>query len=159
MENIPDKSLIPLELLVPWELPLDQHLSPTDGAQVSLALRQLLKALTQSSPQQALLIIKQTLKELHEIETQVADIKGTKTTLKAWEVKDYDRYFQIRHVHTQESGICLVKGLLVTCQRFMEICLQAPRLDDQQVELQKQGFVSYIQLLIRTFDLDKPESP
>ncbi|MEO1296211.1 MAG: hypothetical protein AAFW75_10470 [Cyanobacteria bacterium J06636_16] len=158
MENIPDKSLIPLELLVPWELPLDQNLSPTDRVHVSQALRQLLQALAESSSQRALLTINQALKELSKIETQIANIESTKTALKAWEVQDYDRYFQIRHVHTQQSGICLIKGLLITCQRFVGICLQSPWLDDQQVELQKQGFVSYIQLLIRTFDLDKPES-
>ncbi|MEM9007594.1 MAG: hypothetical protein AAGE59_29235 [Cyanobacteria bacterium P01_F01_bin.86] len=158
MENVPDQPLNMLELLVPWELPLDQHLSDNDKTKVDQALRLLLDALAESSPQQSLLTTSQALAVLGDIETQKVDIESTKTALKSWEVEDYDLYFQIRHVHTQQSAICLVRGLLLACQRFMEICSQTPWLDIQQVQLQKRGFISYIHLLIRTFDLDKPES-
>ena len=159
MENVLDKSLIPLELLVPWELPLDQYLSSTEGAEINQALQQILQALAESSPQQASFMINRALTELNEIETQLVNIKSTKTALKTWEVEDYDHYFQIRHVHAQKSALCLVKGLLITCQRFMEICIETPWLDTQQVQQQKQGFVSYVHLLMRVFDLDKPDLP
>ncbi|MEM0982178.1 MAG: hypothetical protein AAGH78_18155 [Cyanobacteria bacterium P01_H01_bin.58] len=158
MANVPNQLLNMLELLVPWELPLDQHLAKNERSRVDQALQQLLKALAESSPRQSLRMINDALTDLGDIETQVADIESTKTSLKTWEVEDYDRYFQVNHVHTPQTAICLVKGLLITCQQFMEICLQIPELDAQQVQLQKQGFVSYIHLLLRTFDLDKPES-
>jgi len=115
METSPNESPTSLELLIPWELPLDQHLSPDDRVHIDRALRQLLQALENSSLQETLSRINQALEELGEIDTQPASIRSTKTSLKAWEVEDYDRYFQIRHVRTEQSAICLVQGLLVTC--------------------------------------------
>lgn len=155
MENVPNEPQVFLELLIPWELPLDQHLSPVDKVRISRALRQLLQALAHPSPQQALLTIDQALTELGAVETQTVTIGSTKTALKAWEVEDYDRYFQTRHVYTQQSATCLVKGLLVTCQRFLEICSQTPWLEPQHVQQQKQGFMSHVHLLRRTFDLNE----
>ncbi|MEB3357171.1 MAG: hypothetical protein VKK04_10620 [Synechococcales bacterium] len=154
MEKSPNEPLISLELLIPWELPLDQHLSSNEGKRIEQALRQLLQALAHPSPQEALMDINQALAELGKVETQVASVGSTKTALKAWEVEDYDRYFQIRHVHTEQSATCLVRGLLITCQRFMMIHIQTPWLDATQIQQQKQGFVSYTQLLMRVFDLD-----
>jgi len=155
METSSNESPTSLELLIPWELPLDQHLSPDDRVRIDRALRQLLQALENSSLQEALSRINQALEELGEIDTQPASIRNTKTSLKAWEVEDYDRYFQICHVHIEQSAICLVQGLLVTCQRFLEICLQTPWLDAQHIQQQKQGFISYIHLLRRVFDLNE----
>jgi len=155
METSPNESPTSLELLIPWELPLDQHLSPADRTRIDRALRQLLQALENPASQAALSCVNQVLEELGEIDTQPASIRSTKTSLKAWEVEDYDRYFQIRHVRTEQSAICLVQGLLVTCQRFVEICLQTPWLDAQHIQQQKQGFISYIHLLRRVFDLNE----
>ncbi|MEM1290622.1 MAG: hypothetical protein AAGH67_03955 [Cyanobacteria bacterium P01_H01_bin.162] len=154
METSLDESLAVLELLIPWDLPLEQHLSPTDKSRIDQALRQLLQALAQPSPQAALISISQALTALGEVDTQTASIQSTQTSLKAWEVEDYDRYFQIRHVHTEQSALCLVRGLLLTCQKFFEIHMQTPWLDTRQVKQQQQGFISYIELLQRTFDLD-----
>ncbi|MEM6437617.1 MAG: hypothetical protein AAF773_27745 [Cyanobacteria bacterium P01_D01_bin.115] len=158
METFPDESLAVLELLIPWDLPLEQHLSPTDKSLIDQALRQLLQALAQPSPQAALISISQALTALGEVDTQTASIQSTQTSLKAWEVEDYDRYFQIRHVHTEQSALCLVRGLLLTCQKFFEIYIQTPWLDAHQVKQQQQGFISYTQLLQRTFGLDADQS-
>jgi len=155
METSQNEFPTPLELLIPWELPLDQHLLPADKIRIEHALRQLLQSLENSSLQETLTSINQALSELGEIDTQTASIQSTKTALKAWEVEDYDRYFQIHHVHTEQPAICLVKGLLVTCQRFVEICLQTPWLDAQHIEQQKQGFISYVHLLKRIFNLNE----
>ena len=157
MENVPEKVLVPLELLIPWELPLDQHLPASERKPISRALRQLLQALETPSPQQSLPTINQALADLGEIETQIADVNNTKTALKTWEVKDYDLYFHIRHVHTEQSALCLVKGLLITCLQFMEICTQTPWLDAKQIQQQKQGFISYSHLLMRVFDVSQTE--
>ena len=154
METSLDESLAVLELLIPWDLPLEQHLSPTDKSRIDQALRQLLQALAQPSPQAALISISQALTAWGEVDTQTASMQSTQTSLKAWEVEDYDRYFQIRHVHTEQSALCLVKGLLLTCQKFFEIDRQTPWLDAHQVKQQQQGFISYIELLQRTFGLD-----
>lgn len=156
METTPSESSTFLELLVPWDLPVDQRLSPGDSTRIDRALQQLLQALENSSSQEALNYIDQALTDLGHLDTQTANVAQTKTSLKPWEVEDYDRYFQTRHVHTEDSAICLVKGLLLTCQRFVEICIQTPQLDTQQIEQQTQGFISYIRLLRRVFDIDTP---
>lgn len=153
METSPNEFPTSLELLIPWELPLDQHLSAADSTRIDRALRQLLEALENLSLPEALSRINQALEELGEIDTQTASLHNTKTSLKAWEVEDYDRYFQIRHVHTEQSALCLVKGLLLTCQRLVKICLHTPWLNTQQIEQQKRGFITYIHLLRRVFDL------
>jgi hypothetical protein len=157
METSPNEIPTSLELLIPWELPLDQHLSPADRTRIDRALSQLLQALENLSLQEALSHINHALAELGEIDTQTASICNTKTSLKAWEVEDYDRYFQIRHVCTEQSALCLVQGLLVTCHQFVEIYLQTPWLDVQHIQQQKQGFISYIHLLRRIFDLNETD--
>ncbi len=158
METSLDESLAVLELLMPWDLPLDQYLSPTDRRRIDRALRQLLQALAQPSPPAALMRIRQALTTLGEVDTQTASIPNTQTALKPWEVEDYDRYFQIRHVHSEQSALCLVTGLLLTCQKFFEIYIQTPWLDTHQVKQQQQGFISYAQLLQRMFELGPDRS-
>jgi len=157
METTPNQSLTSLELLIPWELPLNQYLSPADRSRICQVLRQLLQALENCPLQEALSRINQTLEALGEIETQPASIHSTKTSLKPWEVEDYDRYFQTCHVRTQQSALCLVKGLLVTCQKFMEICIQTPWLNAKYIQQQKRGFISYTYLLMRIFDISDTE--
>mgnify|MGYP001798218972 CR=1 FL=1 len=158
METSLNESLAVLELLMPWDLPFEQPLSSTDRSRLDQALQQLLQALAQPSPQAALISISQALIALGEVDTQTASIQSTQTSLKTWEVEDYDRYFQIRHVHTEQSALCLVKGLLLTCQKFFEIHMQTPWLDAHQIKQQQQGFISYTELLQRTFGLDTDHS-
>ena len=158
METFSDQHQQPLELLIPWELPLDQTPSPADRTRINRALSQLLQALVNPSFQKVLADINQALAELGNIDTQIATIQSTKTNLKVWEVEDYDRYFQIRHVCTEHSAICLVRGLLVTCQNFSEICLQIPWLEAHYIQQQRQGFISYALMLKRMFDLDEDKT-
>ena len=150
MAGLPNGALPALDLLVPWELPLDQPLAGTDRLRVACALRQLLDALRAPAAQQARLMIDQALAELGEIATQPANTAATKTPLPAEEVEDYDRYFGVNHVHTASAAICVVRGLLVSCQTFMALCCHTP-LNQEHVEQQKQGFVSYVYLLARVF--------
>ncbi|MEO0405794.1 MAG: hypothetical protein AAF289_00435 [Cyanobacteria bacterium P01_A01_bin.135] len=146
-----------LRLLTPWKLPLSQQLDPAEKRRVELALRQLLQAL-ELSPEAALMRIDEAIAQLGEVKTQPADISRTKTALRDWEVEDYDRYFQLHHVQTQQSAACLVQGLLVTCRRFVDICCQAPHLAPQDVQRQQQGFASYARLLMRTFSINDAET-
>ncbi|NJN30675.1 MAG: hypothetical protein HC824_09810 [Synechococcales cyanobacterium RM1_1_8] len=152
MEISQNESSISLELVNPWELPLSQSLPSAERLCLDQALQQLLQALENPSLQEALCCIEQALKELGTLDSRPASIDSTKTALQAWEVEDYDHYFQICHVDTEQPLFCVVRGLLVTCQRFVEICLKIPCLDVQQVEQQKQGFISYSQLLRRIVD-------
>jgi hypothetical protein len=154
-----ENELIPqLELLVPWELPIEQQLSEASKAKLSKVLDWLLQSLKQTSPQKALLTINQSLFILGAAEVYLAKISSTKASLEGWEVEDFNNYFGINHVETQEPALCLVKGVLVAYQTFLHLSSQSSWLDPAQVELQKRGFASYARLLARVFDLRLEET-
>ncbi|PSF35018.1 hypothetical protein C7H19_17910 [Aphanothece hegewaldii CCALA 016] len=146
-----------LELLVPWDLPIEQKLSETDQIIISQSLNQLLAALKQSSPATALKIIEETLDRLGRIEGYPVEPTSTKTALETWEVKDFDQYFEISHIQTENTAICLVRSILVAYQTLLILNAQYHGLDPTQIELQKQGFVSYVHLLVRVFELHLEE--
>lgn len=147
-----------LELLVPWDLPIEQQLSEANKAKLSEVLNQLLQALKQTSPQKALVTINQSLSFLGTVEVYSAEISSTKASLESWEVEDFNDYFGINHVKTQEPALCLVRGVLVAYQTFLHLSSQSSRLDPAQVELQKRGFASYARLLGRVFNLRLEET-
>ena len=150
----PEKSPVTLDLLVPWDIPLEYRLSEPDKRQVQTSLRQLLQALQTPDFYQALTQIEQALVCLDIPNTQPAQVKSTKTALRSEEVDDYDQYFGVNHVQTEEIALCLVRGLLTNCHRFMALCSQSSQLDPQQIAQQKQGFISYVCLLARVFSLE-----
>ena len=150
----PDSPPSTLDLLVPWDIPLECSLGDAEKQQIQATLEQLLEALQVSDYNQALIQIKQLLANLKIPSTQIAQVKSTKTSLSTEDVDDYDQYFGVSHVQTRESALCLVRGLLTNCYRFMALCAQNPQLSFQQIAQQKQGFVSYIHLLARVFYLE-----
>ena len=98
-----------LDLLVPWDLPIDEQLSEADTVKLSQALRQILKALLQVDTYAALVIIQDALSNNgFSFKVSPAKISSTKTPLKSWEVEDFDRHFGINHVQTTESAKCIV---------------------------------------------------
>jgi hypothetical protein len=143
-----------LELLVPWDLPITQKLSETEQTKVIQALNQLLAALNHPDPQISLNIVQKTLKQLETIEGISANLTTTKTALKSWEVQDYDAYFAISHVSSQEPALCLVRSLLVAYENFLTLIMQYQHLESKQIVRQKKGFVSYVNLIARVFELD-----
>lgn len=149
-ENNPNPQL---ELLVPWDLPIEQKLSQADQFKLSQALKQLLAALKQSLPQEALKTIEQILEMLGTVEGCPAEPTSTKTALENWEVKDFDNYFEISHIQTQDTALCVVRSIVVAYQTLLILNSQYSGLDPAQIKLQKRGFVSYVHLLTRVFDL------
>jgi hypothetical protein len=141
-----------LELLVPWELPTEQPLNPSDQLRVGQALRQFLRAL-ESSHEAAIQLVDQALAELGPVATSPAQPSSTKTPLKQLEVEDFDVYFAAVHVQSADPVGCLVQSLLVTYRRLLSLWLQDERFDPVQIAQQKQGFVSYVYLLGRVFHL------
>ncbi|GFE67431.1 hypothetical protein [Chroococcus sp. FPU101] len=154
-ENNPNPQL---ELLVPWDLPIEQKLNETDQIKIGQALNQLLAALKQSCSQEALKTIEQTLERLGTVEMVPIEPISTKTALENWEVKDFDHYFEISHVQTQDNAICVVRSILVAYQTLLILNSQYNGLDPAQIELQKKGFVSYVYLLARVFELHLEEN-
>ncbi|MEO1592171.1 MAG: hypothetical protein AAFU71_12880 [Cyanobacteria bacterium J06632_22] len=150
----PDDQPPALDLLVPWDIPVEYRLSDAEKIILEESLRRLLKALQAPKPELAQQQIEQILAELAQPTPQAAQIISTKTFLNLDDVGDYDRYFGVNHIQTKDITLCLVRGLLVTCQRFMVLWHQTPQLDPHRVSQQIQGFISYVHLLARTFSLD-----
>ncbi|MEM9809022.1 MAG: hypothetical protein AAF959_27525 [Cyanobacteria bacterium P01_D01_bin.56] len=149
--NVPNT----LDLLVPWDIPLEYSLDDAEKQQIQPILQQLLHTLQLDDYLQALTQIEQLLATLPLPNTQVAQVKSTKTSLSTDDVDDYDQYFGVNHVQTAETALCLVRGLITNCHRFIALCFHNPQLSPQQVEQQKQGFISYIHLLARVFYLEE----
>ncbi|NJL61671.1 MAG: hypothetical protein HC903_07390 [Methylacidiphilales bacterium] len=141
-----------LSLLVPWELPIDGELSSSYQIKLTKALAELLQALADSDVQQSIVTLEKLIADLEVYEVFTPEEISTNTTLKYWEVEDFDTYFDVRHVQSHEPEICLIQGLLVTCQRFLYLSqLDSTFIDINQLELQRDGFKSYIQLIARVF--------
>ena len=121
------------------------------------ALLRLLQALQHPVEEQALRQLEQGLAALGEVAVRPIVPATTNTPLRVVEVSDYDRYFDLQHVHTASDALCLVRGLLVTCHRFLTLCNQVSELSSEHVERQKQGFRSYASLLARVFHINLAE--
>lgn len=146
-----------LYLLVPWDLPIQQQLSDSDKATLERSLQQFLKALSQQSIQEAITSLDQALANLDISSIVPMQLTSTQTPLNISEVEDFDNYFEASHVQTQEPAICMVWSLLVAYQVFLMLSDRGSEFDQTQVELQKQGFRSYIYLLARVFNLNLDE--
>ncbi len=142
-----------LNLLVPWELPQAISLTEEEQRLARHALNLVLSALAESSPAEGLKKLDRAWFDLGEVEVQPVEIETTQTALKPWEVEDYDRYFHTNHVQAESPALCLVQGLLAVVQSFFYLRCHTPHLSPEQVERQKQGFISYIHLLERIFNL------
>lgn len=153
VKPIPQNLPVTLDLMVPWDLPLECHLDELQKQQIQESFRKLLRVLQSPHYDQASTQIAQILADLDVPNTQVAELETTRTSLSTAEVDDYDQYFGVHHVQTQETGLCLVRGLLATCHRFMVLCHQNAHLSPTHIAQQKQGFISYIYLLARVFNL------
>jgi len=157
--NASDYSSNTFDLLVPWDIPLECKLDEATKQQIAGSLRSLTQALNSPNLLQALTEIKQIIDSLPEAKTHPTKAVKTKTALSAAAVAEYDTYFKVRHVQAtqaEDTALCLTKGLLTNCHHFISLCRNLPTLNPDQVTQQKQGFLSYITLLERTFNIDSP---
>ncbi|MEM8672333.1 MAG: hypothetical protein AAGF83_00460 [Cyanobacteria bacterium P01_G01_bin.67] len=69
------------------------------------------------------------------------------------EALDYDDYFNVRHVQSDEPDTCLLKSILVTYRCFLTLELQSNHFNSEKIEIQRQGFRVYFLLLARTYNL------
>ena len=147
-----------LDLLVPWDLPIDEQLSETDTVKLSQALSQILKALKQVDASSALVIIEDELYKLGSTDVFPAKISSSKTALKSWEIEDFDSHFGVNHVQSQKPAFCIVKSLMLAVYRmFVLLNEQNNHFDSTQVKRQKQGYISFILLLSRVYHLQNIE--
>ncbi|MEA5552708.1 hypothetical protein VB713_17330 [Anabaena cylindrica UHCC 0172] len=144
---------VKLHLLVPWDLPIEQELNEVDKTKLYKALNQLLLALKQPGNIEALITINQALVNLEITDVITAEISSTETSLKTVEVEDFDNYFGVMHIESQEPAICLVRSLLLAYRNFLELSQNFDDFDPIYIEMQKRGFETYTYLLSRVFSL------
>lgn len=145
-----DNEQAPLSLLLPWDLPTQITLSPEQKQRAQQVLTTLNNALALNDHGQAHQQLQQLLVSLTDIDTQPADVEHTETPLSREEVEDYDRYFNISHIHSTQPFLSLIKGLVQSAAVFMGLCERMDKLPLQRVEQQVAGFQAYSQLLART---------
>ncbi len=161
-DNLSERSPEILDLLVPWDIPLECQLELPVKQQIEESLRSLLQALNNPNFFEAQHQIHKILNTFSTPETQPAQVKITKTALSTADVEDYDTYFHINHVQTssdEATALLITRGLLTNCNKFITLCCTTPNLSPQHITQQKQGFISYIYLLTRVFNIqDFPHS-
>ncbi|MEL6468405.1 MAG: hypothetical protein AAFQ74_01640 [Cyanobacteria bacterium J06623_4] len=156
-----DSSPDTLDLLVPWDLPVECEPKAPEKQKIEQSLRSLLTLLQTFSLQtpnlqQAQTQLTQLQTALTKPTTTPAQITNTKTALTPTAIEDYDTYFHITHVQTQTStdtALCLTHGLLTNCHKFITLCLSSSAINPQHTHQQIQGFITYLHLLTRIFNI------
>lgn len=143
-----------LNLPIPWDIPLDYRLEPIQQQKLTKSLKLLLESLSLDSIDKSLTKNQQAIACLGIVTMQSVEVEQTKTFLKTWEVQDYDNYFKINRVRSTEPAAILVQSLLVNCRAFFLLCKNNKQLDKNQIKIQKQGFISYVYLIARNFNLE-----
>jgi hypothetical protein len=82
----------------------------------------------------------------------------TNTSLKTWQIEDFDQFFGLKHVQAREPAECLVASVLTAYRAWLELnCCTSLESAKLEVESQKNGFKSCVSLLARVFNLDLEE--
>lgn len=142
-----------LYLLVPWELPIDEELSSSEQVQIRQILHNLLQALNELPNNKALDIVNRELANLDLSSLSLASIVSTETSLKPWEVKDFNQYFNLTHVTSENKSICLVLSLLTVYKTLLLLEKDSPEYDSSRLNELYAGFRSYVYLIGRVLNL------
>jgi hypothetical protein len=146
-----------LYLLDPRNLPIEEQLSSSNQIRIRQALQNLLRALNELSNSQALIIINLALANLDLGDVSPALIASTQTSLKSWEVEDFNRCFKLTHVATKNRSVCLVLGLLTVYKTLLVLEQEESQFNPDLVEDLKEGLKSHVYLLGRVFNLSLEE--
>ncbi|MEH2006214.1 hypothetical protein [Nostoc sp.] len=140
-----------LNLLTPQQLPTQLTLSYQTNERVSEALKLILEALNHSCADlagdklnQALIILGETKR------SPVNDPLIHNSFLSLEKIDDFDRYFQIVHVQTEDTAIVLVSSLLIALREFLLLSESKDFNSSKVIDLKK-GYQEYIKLLTRVF--------
>ncbi|MDF5739433.1 MULTISPECIES: hypothetical protein [unclassified Nostoc] len=140
-----------LNLLTPQQLPTQLTLSYQTNERVSEALKLILEALNHSCADlagdklnQALIILGETKR------APVNDPLTHNSFLSLEKIDDFDRYFQIVHVQTEDTAIVLVSSLLIALREFLLLSESKDFNSSKVIDLKK-GYQEYIKLLTRVF--------
>ncbi|MBD0302864.1 MAG: hypothetical protein ICV85_11995 [Tolypothrix sp. T3-bin4] len=118
------------------------------------------QALAESSQQRALTTINLALDILGPVEIiETGETLRTNTSLKTWQIEDFDQFFRLKHVQARDPAECLVASILTAYRAWLELnCCTSHESAKLEVESQKNGFKSCVSLLARVFNLDLEEN-
>lgn len=140
-----------LSLLIPEDLPIQHELGEISKKKLSSSLNLVLRSLEVQSMEQAHAQVERALSILDTANILAFNtIQGAK---KQQEAQEYDNYFNVSHIKSDRPEISLVRSILVAYQRFLLLSDRSNQSDAKNIERQRQGFATYIQLVSRVFNL------
>ncbi|HEY9301382.1 MAG TPA: hypothetical protein VIQ31_34470 [Phormidium sp.] len=144
-----------LILLRPDYLPSSHKVNESKD-KLCTVINLLRQALAETSQQDALTTINLALDILGSVEViEAGETSPTTTSLKTWQIEDFDQFFGLKHVQAREPAECLVASVLAAYRAWLELnCGSLLESENLQVESQKNGFKSCVSLLARVFNLD-----
>jgi hypothetical protein len=148
-----------LILLRPDYLP-SSHKVNESKEKLCTVINLLRQALAESSQQRALTTINLALDMLGPVEIiETGETLPTNTSLKTWQIEDFDQFFRLKHVQARDPAECLVASILTAYRAWLELnCCTSHESAKLEVESQKNGFKSCVSLLARVFNLDLEEN-
>ena len=141
---------IKLNLPLPEDLPIYQQLDRACQEQLSWSLNLILRS-QKADFAQAIVQVDRAIDLLDR--ANQSSWNGGKNTKKQQEAQDYDNYFNISHVKSDRPEITLVRSILVAYQRFLWLTNLSQKLDPENVATQREGFLVYVRLVSRIFNL------
>jgi len=147
-----------LILLRPDYLP-SSHKVNESKEKLCTVINLLRQALAESSQQRAITTINLALDMLGPVEIiETGETLPTNTSLKTWQIEDFDQFFRLKHVQARDPAECLVASILTAYRAWLELnCCTSHESAKLEVESQKNGFKSCVSLLARVFNLDLEE--
>jgi hypothetical protein len=147
-----------LILLRPDYLPSSHKVNESQD-KLCTAINLLRQALAETSQQRAFTTINLALDILGPVEViETGETLPTNTSLKTWQIDDFDQFFGLKHVQARDPAECLVASVLTAYRAWLELnsctSLESANLE---VESQKNGFQSCVSLLARVFNVDLEE--
>jgi hypothetical protein len=148
-----------LILLRPDYLP-SSHKVNESKEKLCTVINLLRQALAESSQQRAITTINLALDMLGPVEIiETGETLPTNTSLKTWQIEDFDQFFRLKHVQARDPAECLVASILTAYRAWLELnCCTSHESAKLEVESQKNGFKSCVSLLARVFNLDLEEN-
>jgi hypothetical protein len=147
-----------LILLRPDYLPSSHKVNESKD-KLCTVINLLRQALAETSQQRAFTTINLALDILGPVEViETGETLPTNTSLKTWQIDDFDQFFGLKHVQARDPAECLVASILTAYRAWLELnsCTSFESAN-LEVESQKNGFQSCVNLLARVFNVDLEE--
>jgi hypothetical protein len=142
-----------LDLLLPDDLLTEHTLSAPERALLRGVLMNLLHALQLPDRTAGPRRIEELLGSLKNAGGRPARVGETGIPANLAQIDDFDAYFRVHRITSQQPALALVRSLLQTARAVMSLFGRADHLPEARVQQQIAGFIAYTHLLARTFDL------